>query len=211
MRFGLDRLLQDPALRAPLAGRRIALLAHPASVTETLDHALDVLAALPDSPNLQLRKAGELEHRGDVDGAIALYEALYEANSDSPLLANNLASLLASARTDAASLTRAEVIARRLRGTEVPAFQDTYGWIATRIGNPDEALRYLEPASARLPDDLAVGYHLAMTYAALGREAEALALLQKLAGRIDPARPPAFAAQLNTELDRLEKLAGAGK
>ena len=48
MRFGLDRLLQDPALRAPLAGRRVALLAHPASVTQTLDHALDALAALPD-------------------------------------------------------------------------------------------------------------------------------------------------------------------
>jgi uncharacterized protein YbbC (DUF1343 family) len=44
---GLDRLLADPALRRPLAGRRVALLAHPASVTATLDHALDALAALP--------------------------------------------------------------------------------------------------------------------------------------------------------------------
>ncbi|PKO87851.1 MAG: DUF1343 domain-containing protein [Betaproteobacteria bacterium HGW-Betaproteobacteria-12] len=48
VRFGLDRLLADPALRAPLAGRRVALLAHPASVTANLDHALDALAALPD-------------------------------------------------------------------------------------------------------------------------------------------------------------------
>jgi len=44
MKFGIDRLLEDSALRAPLAGRRIALLAHPASVTEDLTHSLDALA-----------------------------------------------------------------------------------------------------------------------------------------------------------------------
>ncbi len=48
MLFGLDRFLADPALRAPLAGRRVALLAHPASVTRDLTHSLDALAALPD-------------------------------------------------------------------------------------------------------------------------------------------------------------------
>jgi uncharacterized protein YbbC (DUF1343 family) len=46
--FGLDRLLAEPALRRPLAGRRVALLAHPASVTAGLDHALDAIAALGD-------------------------------------------------------------------------------------------------------------------------------------------------------------------
>jgi len=40
---GLDRLLADPALRAPLAGKRVALVAHPASVTENLTHAIDAL------------------------------------------------------------------------------------------------------------------------------------------------------------------------
>ena len=32
MRFGIDRLLDEPRLRQPLAGRRVALLAHPAMV-----------------------------------------------------------------------------------------------------------------------------------------------------------------------------------
>ncbi len=48
MKFGIDRLLTEPELRKPLAGKRVALLAHPASVTANLTHALDALAALDD-------------------------------------------------------------------------------------------------------------------------------------------------------------------
>ncbi len=48
MKFGIDRLIAEPALRAPLRGRRVALLAHPASVTENLTHSLDALAACGD-------------------------------------------------------------------------------------------------------------------------------------------------------------------
>ncbi len=45
MKFGLDRVLEDAALRAPLEGRRVGLVAHPASVTRDLTHALDALIA----------------------------------------------------------------------------------------------------------------------------------------------------------------------
>lgn len=64
MKFGIERFLQDPSLRAPLAGRRVALLAHPASVTRELTHSLDALAALPD---LKLSAAFGPQHglRGD--------------------------------------------------------------------------------------------------------------------------------------------------
>src|SRR5215471_5354334 len=48
MKFGIDRLLEEPALRKPLAGRRVALLAHPASVTRNLVHSLDAIATLKD-------------------------------------------------------------------------------------------------------------------------------------------------------------------
>ncbi|HVN46422.1 MAG TPA: DUF1343 domain-containing protein [Steroidobacteraceae bacterium] len=46
MRLGIERLLEEPALRRPLLGRRVALLAHPASVTRSLAHSLDALASL---------------------------------------------------------------------------------------------------------------------------------------------------------------------
>lgn len=48
MKFGIDRLLADSELRRPLVGKRVALVAHPASVTENLTHLLDALAACPD-------------------------------------------------------------------------------------------------------------------------------------------------------------------
>lgn len=45
MKFGIDRLLADPTLRKPLEGKRVALVAHPASVTADLTHSLDALIA----------------------------------------------------------------------------------------------------------------------------------------------------------------------
>jgi uncharacterized protein YbbC (DUF1343 family) len=48
MKTGLDRLLKEPELRAELHGKRVALVAHPASVTKDLTHALDALTSLGD-------------------------------------------------------------------------------------------------------------------------------------------------------------------
>jgi uncharacterized protein YbbC (DUF1343 family) len=47
VRLGIDRLLADSSLRARLAGRRTALLAHPASMTADFRHAVDALMATP--------------------------------------------------------------------------------------------------------------------------------------------------------------------
>jgi uncharacterized protein YbbC (DUF1343 family) len=64
MKFGIDRLLNEPELRKPLAGRRVALLAHPASLTRNLYHSLDALATLGE---LRLSAAFGPQHglRGD--------------------------------------------------------------------------------------------------------------------------------------------------
>jgi uncharacterized protein YbbC (DUF1343 family) len=64
MKLGIDRLLEEPALRRPLAGKRVALLAHPASVTRHLAHSLDALAALD---GIKLEAAFGPQHglRGD--------------------------------------------------------------------------------------------------------------------------------------------------
>ncbi len=64
MKFGIDRLHEEAALRRPLAGRRLALLAHPASLTRDLTHSLDALATHPE---LRITAAFGPQHglRGD--------------------------------------------------------------------------------------------------------------------------------------------------
>ncbi len=64
MKFGLDRLREEKELHKQLAGRRLALLGHAASVDENLRHAIDVIAGIPE---LELVAAFGPQHglRGD--------------------------------------------------------------------------------------------------------------------------------------------------
>ncbi|MBC7139191.1 MAG: tetratricopeptide repeat protein [Defluviimonas sp.] len=185
-------------------------LQDPAAAMAVLDEGL---ARLPEAPDLNWAKASELERIGDIEGAIAIYEVLYERSSNSSILANNLASLLATSRDDPESLERAWAVARRLRDSDLPAFQDTYGWIAYRRGDLGEALRNLEPAAAGLPDDASVQYHLGALYAALpARRADAERQLQvaiSTGERLDTPAGRAAAAQARAELERLRS-AGEG-
>ena len=139
----------------------------------------DALQRLPQSTELSWMRAGDLERDGKIEEAIALYEALYARDSGNQVIANNLASMITSYRDDPASLERGAAIARRLRGTGVPAFQDTYGWIEFRRGNLTEALNYLQPAAEGLPNDPMVQMHLGLALAAAGRPGEAATRLRR--------------------------------
>lgn len=48
IQFGIDRFLNEQSLQAPWQGKRIGLLAHPASVTADLTHSMDALFRVPD-------------------------------------------------------------------------------------------------------------------------------------------------------------------
>ncbi|MBF9036674.1 tetratricopeptide repeat protein [Rhodobacterales bacterium HKCCE2091] len=164
------------------------------------------LSVLPGGINLLWAQAGFRERRGDIEGAIAIYEELYQRASDSLVVANNLASLLSSYRDDEETLERAWTIARRLRGTDVPAFQDTYGWIAFRRGEVEQARDYLADAAAGLPDDPLVRFHYGMALAALE---ENEAALREFTRAVDIAGPDDPRDQFETaraEIARLEAL-----
>lgn len=145
--------------------------------TDEAENVVDQgLAQQPDDSRLLWAKASLLELNGDLPGAIEIYEGIYERDSSSYVVANNLASLLvALTPEDEAVIDRAWSIARRLRDTDIPQFQDTYGRIVFLRGEHEEALKYLEPAAENLERDAIVQQHLAELYEALGRYEEALA------------------------------------
>jgi tetratricopeptide (TPR) repeat protein len=138
------------------------------------------LAAIPDNPDLLWSKAGLVERKGDIDSAIAIYDQLYARDSSSLIVANNLASLLATWKSDdPAALARASAVARRLKDTKVPAFMDTYGWIQHLNGDSAAALPYLEGAAEALASDPIVQLHLGVVQEAIGKTEAARAQLQK--------------------------------
>ena len=169
----------------------------------------DGIAAVPDDLRLNWVLAGLLERDGDIEGAIEIYERLYAANGDNLIIANNLASLLATGREDADDLERAHQIARRLRGRDVPAFQDTYGWIAFRRGDLEVAVTALESAAQGLPTEPSVQYHLARTYDELGRDADALERYRNVVDITADGTPPDFMPEVEDAIARLEEAAGA--
>ena len=169
----------------------------------------DALAVLPNALDLLWAQASFLERDGDIDGAIEVYELMYERVPSSEVVANNLASLLLTYRDDQESLDRAFAVARRLRNAEIPHFQDTYGWLSYRLGDYDEALAHLEPAAQGLSEDPLVRFHLAMTYAALERYEDAVRTFGEaleLAGPED-TRPQFETAQ--SEIERIEGVLAA--
>lgn len=84
MKLGIERLLGDVNLQRRLAGKRVALLAHPASVTRALTHTLDALAALP---GMRLTAAFGPQHglRGDKQDNMIESPDFIDARLDIPV------------------------------------------------------------------------------------------------------------------------------
>jgi uncharacterized protein YbbC (DUF1343 family) len=96
--FGIDRLLADPALRAPLAGKRVSLVAHPASVMADLRHSLDALAACGD---ITLTSAFGPQHGLKGDKQDNMVETLDEVD---PVLGIPVFSLYGEVRRPSAAM-----------------------------------------------------------------------------------------------------------
>ena len=172
-------LLNSYPMNEQVLGRLYGLLLSQERETDA-DELLDqVITQAPDAMMANLIKSSRLEQTGDIEGSIAVLEQLYNRDRSSLIVANNLASLISSHRDDPETLERAQGIAARMRGTDVPAFQDTLGWIAYRRGDHVEALEYLEPAVRGLPEDPLAHYHLGLTYQALERTSDAIDMLTK--------------------------------
>lgn len=155
------------------------------------DAASGVLqAGLKENPRniaLRMSSAGLQILKNDNDAAISQYESILkdQPQAQSPIVVNNLASLLLDTRTDKGSLDRAAALAETLKASNVPQFQDTLGWARFKQGDIKSAIALLEPAAAKLPNLSSVHYHLGLAYAADGQTQKAKAELDT-AAKLEP-------------------------
>ncbi|HZT35361.1 MAG TPA: tetratricopeptide repeat protein [Nitrososphaera sp.] len=145
---------------------------------EALDVIRSGLQIRPDSMILHYTLAGALERAKQYEAAINEYEYILKQQSGSLIAANNLASLLCDHRKDKESLERARSLAKILRNSPVPQFEDTLGCVSYRLGEYGDAVALLERAADKLPNSAMVHYHLGMSYMASVRAAEGVKQLK---------------------------------
>jgi cellulose synthase operon protein C len=160
---------------------------------KNLDAAVDIIQAglreLPGNPNFRLALAGLQIQKGNNDAAIAQYEGILKDLPKSPIAINNLVSLLLDNRSDKDSLNQALALSNELKNTNVPQFQDTFGWAQYKRGDYKAAASVLENAAIKLPTLAAVHYHLGMSYKATG-ETEKAKEQFKIALDLEPEGTP---------------------
>ena len=137
------------------------------------------LKELSTNVNFQLSLAGIQILKGNQDAAISQYESILKDQPNAAVAVNNLVSLLLDYRSDKQSLDRAISLSDALKNSNIPQFQDTFGWAQYRRGDYQAAISVLEPAAAKMPDLAAVHYHLGMSYRAAGQADKATEQLQK--------------------------------
>ncbi len=205
------RAVLDAAPKAPAA---YSALVQFLIAEQRFDDALDVARKGVDATGvaaLQLSYALLLQRRGDIEEAIKVYETLYEARPDSYVTANNLASLLIDNFPTPENIERAFNVAKRLRASEVPQYQDTYGWLLYLRGEPEQALRHLQPAAEALPNEMLVQFHLGMAYAKAGVAERAVKSLERAMELAGDKADSKQASEARATLAALKSAAGKKK
>lgn len=161
--------------------------------------------AVTGNQPLAFSLAGLLRQQGDVEGAIAVYEAVLADDPRSRLAANNLAMLLVDERGDDESIGRALTLVATFVDASNPALLNTYGWVSYRAGNFAAALPALRRAAALAPESATLHYHYGVALLAAGEPAEGRRQLERALDGELKAAEAAEAKRLLEEAD--ERLA----
>ncbi len=146
------------------------------------DRAVEVLkqavAAHPGSPLARAHLAQMLFAHGEARGALAEFREALRLSPDDPKALNNLAAAIHYTDGD---LDEALALAQRARDLDPGNAQilDTLGWVHHRRGEHAAALPLAQTAVALQPDLPILRYHHGAILAALGRQDEAKAALQR--------------------------------
>lgn len=119
---------------------------------------------------LEAELVGLYERQAKYDDAVQVYESALRRAPQSEVIANNLAMLLVTYKTDKASLDRAKALSSRFADSANSAFLDTYGWVLYKRGEGAAAVIALQNSAAKTPDSPVLLYHLGMAQALAGQD-----------------------------------------
>jgi tetratricopeptide (TPR) repeat protein len=127
------------------------------------------LKLAPAEPQLASELAVLYETHGRTNDAIALYERLHSKNPQVEGIANALALLLVTYRSDRASLDQARDLTSAFASSGDGTLLDANGWVHFKRGEYAQALPALQRAVELSPDAKQFRYHLGMTELSLGQ------------------------------------------
>lgn len=131
--------------------------------------------ARPNHMGIKRYLAAECLAQGQDEKAIQYYEEIAKTTQKDVVTYNNLAALYISRDLNKA-LEYAQT-AYHLAPQE-PSVADTLGWILVKKDSPEKGLPLLEQAFSKAPNELDIGYHLALAHYKLGSKGQALKILE---------------------------------
>jgi tetratricopeptide (TPR) repeat protein len=166
-------IARTPKWWPPYRGLAAAELANKEDSAVAIATLRDAKHVVDQNEQLVLQLAAILEKAGKPDEAVQEYEEVIRKDPQSELVANNLAMLLATYRTDQASLDRAKDLSARFANSPNPSYLDTYGWVLYKRGDAASSVPVLSKVVAAVPDAVLARYHLGMAQSAAGDETDA--------------------------------------
>lgn len=137
------------------------------------------ISANPNSAELYMLLAEVHQMNKHYKAAMEVYEKVLVSHPELLVALNNYVSIAADYDTDPKVLKQAYERAQKLKGSGIPQFLDTLGWISYRVEKYDEAARLLNEAVAKLPENATFHYHLGKVYLAKQDQVKAKASLEK--------------------------------
>lgn len=173
------KALQHDAKFAPAYRGMVASLMSRNEKVEAVKMYEDGIRATNGDPTLVFGLAELQEYVGEKEKAIAIYEDQLKKSPDDQAVINNLAMLLASYRTDQASLDRAQALVQRIADKNNPAHLDTIGWVHYARQEYAKAVVELSKSTDAAPASPLLRYHLGMAQYKAGQIEQAKLNLKK--------------------------------
>jgi tetratricopeptide (TPR) repeat protein len=156
---------------------------------------------------LVVELASIYEHSGRTDDSIALYQGILDKAPNAPWALNNLAMLLVTYKSDAASLARAQKLSDALASSSMVNVLDTRGWVKFKSGDYHGAESLLQQVVDKVPDAPEFRYHLGMAQLKSG---EAQAAERNLETAVDANKPFVGLEDARATLAQLKKSGSVG-